>query len=138
YASGKVAASEVVDAHGVPADGWDFVVWTANGRSIIPLSCVDDAADPHDLPPVRSMGILNRDEGPGAITPGLVPFTSPEQAAGYFMLGETSKTSAAGKERGQTRSPFTQPFFPRDHALQAARFAEIIASAPHIETWMMN
>ncbi len=138
YISGEVSPEEVLDEHGVPRDGWDFVRWTENGRSIIPLACIPDAADLDDLAPVRSMGILNRDEGGAAITPGIVRFTSPAQAAGYFMLGETSKTSAAGKDRGRTRSPFTQPFFPREHGLQARRFGDLLATTDEVETWLMN
>ena len=84
------------------------------------------------------MGILNRDEGADAATPGILRFTSPEQAAGFFMLGETSKTSAAGKERGKTRSPFTQPFFPGKHGLQAERFAELAATMDGVTMWLMN
>ena len=138
YIAGEVRAADIVDARGVPADGWDFVVWTQNGRSIVPMSEIPGAADLHDIPPVQTMGILNRDEGPDAATPGIVRFASPQQAAGYFMLGETSKTSAAGKERGRTRSPFTQPFFPAKHGLQAQRFAEIAATMPHVGMWLMN
>lgn len=138
YVSGKVALAEVVDADGIPLDGWDFVVWTENGRSILPMSSVDDAADLDAVPPIESLGILNRDEGPDAATPGLVRFTSPEQAAGYLMLGETSKTSAAGKERGKTRSPFTQPFFPLAHTLQATRFSELAATFKETAMWEMN
>lgn len=122
----------------MPLEGWDFVVWTQNGRSVIPMSEIPEAADPRDVPPVGSMGILNRDEGSDAATPGIVRFVSPEQAAAYFMLGETSKTSAAGKERGRTRSPFTQPFFPRAAGLQAGRFNEIVATMPGVSLWMMN
>jgi phosphoenolpyruvate carboxykinase (ATP) len=138
YIAGEVSHAEVVDEHGVPLDGWDFVQWTGNGRSIVPLSSVDDAADLDDLPPVHSMGVLNRDEGDGAITPGILRFASPQQAAGYFMLGETTKTSAAGKERGKTRSPFTQPFFPGHHAQQAARFAELLTTTDGLDCWLMN
>jgi phosphoenolpyruvate carboxykinase (ATP) len=127
YIAGEVKVDDVVDSHGIPADGWDFVMWTQNGRS-----------DLHNIPQVKSMGILNRDEGYDAATPGIVRFTSPEQAAGYFMLGETSKTSAAGKERGKTRSPFTQPFFPAKHGLQAKRFAELAATMPGVTMWLMN
>lgn len=137
YIRGDVRNDEVLDAQGVPHDGWDFVQWTGNGRSIVPLASVDDAADLDDLPPVRSMGVLNRDEGQGAITPGILRFSSPEQAAGYFMLGETTKTSAAGKDRGKTRSPFTQPFFPGHHGLQATRFAELLTTC-ELDTWLMN
>ncbi len=138
YIAGEVKIDALVDSHGIPADGWDFLVWTQNGRSIVPLSSIPEAADLHRIPQVKSMGILNRDEGYDAATPGIIRFTSPEQAAGYFMLGETSKTSAAGKERGKTRSPFTQPFFPAKHGLQAKRFAELAATMPGVTMWLMN
>lgn len=139
YIAGTVKYADVVDAQGITTDGWDFVSWTQNGRSIIPLTAVKDAADlTKRLPPVQSMGTLNRDEGSLAATPGLVRFTSPAQAAGFFMLGETTKTSAAGKDRGKTRQPFTQPFFPLKHDLQAQRFQALAASMPHCQMWMMN
>jgi phosphoenolpyruvate carboxykinase (ATP) len=137
YISGEVKLDEVV-VDGIPKDGWDFVVWTENGRSIIPMSSIEDAAELEALEALHSLGILNRDEGNDAATPGLVRFTSPEQAAGYLMLGETSKTSAAGKERGKTRSPFTQPFFPRAHSLQAARFSELAKTFADTTMWLMN
>lgn len=135
---GSTRIADVIDDNGIPHDGWDFVVWTGNGRSIIPMSSVPGAADLHNIPPVTNMGILNRDEGADAAMPGIVRFTSPEQAAGYFMLGETSKTSAAGKDRGKTRSPFTQPFFPAAFGLQAKRFREVAATMPHVTMWLMN
>lgn len=138
YIAGEVTLADVTDENGIPADGWDFVVWTGNGRSIIPMSSIPGAANLHDLPRVASMGILNRDEGSDACMPGILRFTSPEQAAGYFMLGETSKTSAAGKDRGKTRSPFTQPFFPAQYGLQAGRFRELAATMPGVPMWLMN
>jgi phosphoenolpyruvate carboxykinase (ATP) len=138
FISGEVAYADVVDEMGVPADGWEFVKWSENGRSIIPMSSVEDAADLHHISSVEYMGILNRDEGEDACTPGIVRFTDPRQAAGFFMLGETTKTSAAGKERGKTRSPFTQPFFPQAHGLQAKRFSELAATMPKVGLWLMN
>ena len=138
YIAGDVKAEDVVDDNDVPNDGWDFVVWTQNGRSIVPMRAIPGAADLHKIPSVKSMGILNRDEGKDAATPGIVRFTSPEQAAGYFMLGETSKTSAAGKDRGKTRSPFTQPFFPAEHGLQAKRFKELASTMNNVSMWLMN
>lgn len=137
YISKNVKYEDVVDRNDIPQDGWDFVIWTQNGRSVFPLSVIKDAPDLSNIPPVASMGILNRDEGKEAATPGVLRFTGPEQAAGYFMLGETSKTSAAGKERGKTRSPFTQPFFPGPHGLQALRFSEI-AKTINADMWLMN
>jgi phosphoenolpyruvate carboxykinase (ATP) len=138
FISGKVKIDDVVDEYDIPQDGWDFTVWTQNGRSIIPMKAIKDAASFDDIPPMRSLGILNRDEGPEAAVPGIVRLSTPELAAGYFMLGETSKTSAAGKERGKTRSPFTQPFFPRPFGLQAKRFSELAAKLPGLQTWLMN
>ena len=138
YISGEVSITDVSDDNGVLNDGWEFVKWTGNGRSIIPMSRIEDAADLHNIAAVESMGILNRDEGADAATPGILRFTSPEQAAGYFMLGETTKTSAAGKEVGKTRSPFTQPFFPLAFGLQARRFSELAATMPHVDMWLMN
>jgi phosphoenolpyruvate carboxykinase (ATP) len=138
YIQGDVAIDTLVDAQGVLQDGWDFVRWTGNGRSIIPMSSIEDAANLDDIPLVRTMGILNRDEGLDAATPGIVRFTSSQQAAGYFMLGETTKTSAAGKDVGKTRSPFTQPFFPLAHGLQARRFSELAKTMPDVSLWLMN
>lgn len=138
YIAGQVKYDDLVDARGTTKDGWDFVVWTQNGRSIIPMSAIQDAADLHNIPQVRSIGTLNRDEGADAAMPGIVRFPTPEQAAGYFMLGETSKTSAAGKERGKTRSPFTQPFFPGAAGQQATRFSELVATMPEATLWLMN
>ncbi len=138
YVAGEVKIEDVLDDHGVPNDGWDFVAWTQNGRSIIPMSAIENAASLESIPPIQSLGILNRDEGFDAATPGVVRFVTPEQAAAYFMLGETTKTSAAGKERGKTRSPFTQPFFPRAPYLQARRFEQLAAQMPDLQLWLMN
>ncbi len=139
YIRGEVKAEDVVDPrYLVPKDGWDFVVWTQNGRSIIPLAIIKDAADLFNIPPLKFIGILNRDEGSDAATPGIIKFASPAQAAGYFLLGETSKTSAAGKERGKTRSPFTNPFFPRRFSLQADRYLELTRNMHDLVPWMMN
>ncbi len=138
YIEGEVELTDRIDENKIPDDGWDFLVWTQNGRSIFPLSLIPGVPDLNTIPSVRSMGILNRDEGPDAAVPGIVRFVSTDQAAAYFMLGETSKTSAAGKERGRTRSPFTQPFFPRAMGLQAMRFAELTADIPDLVTWLMN
>jgi len=138
YLNSEVKAEDVLDGFDIPKDNWDFVVWTMNGRSIIPMKAIKNAADFNNLPVLGSLGILNRDEGKDAATPGIVLFKSPEQAAGYFMLGETSKTSAAGKERGKTRSPFTQPFFPRSHDLQPVRFRELAGKFSNMQTWLMN
>jgi phosphoenolpyruvate carboxykinase (ATP) len=52
---------------------------------------------------------------------------STQQAAAYFMLGETQGTSAGGAdEMGKfLRVPGTNPFFPLRHDLQGNRFLEL-------------
>ena len=52
------------------------------------------------------------------------------QAAAYFMLGETTGTSAGGKdEEGKfLRVPGTNPFFPRDMADMGNRMLELLES----------
>jgi phosphoenolpyruvate carboxykinase (ATP) len=138
FLQGTVSRNDVINESGVLEDDWEFIDWTQNGRSVIPMSAIKNFADLSSIPPVTSMGILNRDEGPDAATPGIVRFTSPEQATAYFMLGETTKTSAAGKDVGKIRSPFTQPFFPRKLGLQADRFFELAGSMSELCLWMMN
>jgi phosphoenolpyruvate carboxykinase (ATP) len=138
YINGQADLEDHVDENMITEDGWDFLVWTQNGRSIFPLSAIPGVPDLNTIPPMLSMGMLDRDEGPDAAFPGIVKFKNLEQAAAYFMLGETTKTSAAGKDRGRIRSPFTQPFFPRAMGLQAVRFAELAEDIPGLVTWMMN
>ena len=134
--SGVMSIDECLDNRQLER-GFEFLRWTGNGRVVIPLNEIGESKVT-DLPHVEFLGILNRDEGEMACTPAIVKFASPEQAAGYFMLGETSKTSAAGSDRGKTRSPFTQPFFPRNHSHQATRFVEICETMPGVTMWMMN
>ncbi len=79
--------------------------------------------------------ILNRNEN---IIPGVARLNS-EQAAAYFMLGETTGTAAGGSaEEGKfLRVPGTNPFFPLPHGLQGNRMLELLASHP-IETYLLN
>jgi phosphoenolpyruvate carboxykinase (ATP) len=64
---------------------------------------------------------------------------SQAQAAAYFMLGETTGTSAGGKaEEGRfLRVPGTNPFFPLKHGLQGNRFLELLDTHP-MEVYLMN
>jgi phosphoenolpyruvate carboxykinase (ATP) len=61
------------------------------------------------------------------------------QAAAYFMLGETTGTSAGGKdEEGRfLRVPGTNPFFPLLHGWQGNRIRELLESHP-IDVFLMN
>ena len=79
--------------------------------------------------------ILNRNEN---IVPAVAKLEGP-QAAAFFMLGETTGTSAGGAaEEGKfLRVPGTNPFFPLPHDLQGNRFLELLAEHP-LEVYVMN
>jgi phosphoenolpyruvate carboxykinase (ATP) len=79
--------------------------------------------------------ILNRNEN---LIPAVAKLDQ-EQAAAYFMLGETTGTSAGGaSEAGKfLRVPGTNPFFPLPHGLQGNRILELLATHP-IETYLLN
>ena len=74
--------------------------------------------------PAEFLLILNRNEN---IVPGVARLDRAQTAA-YFMLGETTGTSAGGKdEEGKfLRIPGTNPFFPRDMADMGNRMLELL------------
>jgi phosphoenolpyruvate carboxykinase (ATP) len=100
--------------------------YTANGRGTFSLSAIEHH-DPRKLGKADFLLILNRNE---TIIPGVARMTSPEQAAAYFMLGETKGTSAGGAaEAGKfLRVPGTNPFFMRFDYMQGNRLVEMIES----------
>ena len=93
--------------------------YTANGRATFPLANIRHR-DPRDVPPVDYILLLNRND---SIIPAVVRLPR-EQAAAYFMLGETRGTSAGGAaEAGKSlRVPGTNPFFFDNDAWQGNRF----------------
>ena len=80
----------------------------------------------NDIPLAEFLLILNRNEN---IVPGVARLDR-AQAAAYFMLGETTGTSAGGKdEEGKfLRVPGTNPFFPRAMADMGNRMLELLDS----------
>jgi phosphoenolpyruvate carboxykinase (ATP) len=88
-----------------------------------------------DVGTVDYLLILNRNEN---LIPAVAKLDQ-EQAAAYFMLGETTGTSAGGaSEAGKfLRVPGTNPFFPLPHGLQGNRILELLATHP-IETYLLN
>ena len=109
--------------------------YTANGRSTFPLENIRHR-DPNNLPPVSYILLLNRNEN---IIPAVAQLKR-EQAAAYFMLGETKGTSAGGAaEAGKSlRVPGTNPFFFDNDALMGNRFLELLATMPDVEVYLMN
>ncbi len=108
--------------------------YTKNGRTTWPFSYVDPWP-PREIPKAEILLILNRNEN---IVPGVARLDQ-AQAAAYFMLGETTGTSAGGKdEEGKfLRVPGTNPFFPRAMADMGNRMLELLDSHP-LEVYVLN
>jgi phosphoenolpyruvate carboxykinase (ATP) len=109
--------------------------YTQNGRAVFSLEDLGRVKDARDLNRVDYLLILNWNEN---IIPAVSRLTQ-AQAAAYFMLGETTGTSAGGKaEEGKfLRVPGTNPFFPLRHGLQGNRIHELLDSHP-MEVYLMN
>jgi phosphoenolpyruvate carboxykinase (ATP) len=108
--------------------------YTANGRCTFGLDMIRHR-DPRDLPKASYLFILNRNED---IIPAVAKL-KPEQAAYYFMLGETKGTSAGGAaEAGKKlRVPGTNPFWFENDASQGNRLLEILETWP-LEVYLLN
>ncbi len=109
--------------------------YTQNGRAVFGMSDLARYRDATEVGTVDYLLILNRNEN---IIPSVARLNQ-EQAAAYFMLGETTGTSAGGAaEAGRfLRVPGTNPFFPMPHDLQGNRLLELLATHP-IETFLLN
>jgi phosphoenolpyruvate carboxykinase (ATP) len=109
--------------------------YTKNGRAVFSLADLGHFKDAADLGTVDFLLILNWNEN---IIPAVARL-SQAQAAAYFMLGETTGTSAGGKaEEGKfLRVPGTNPFFPLRQGQQGQRFLELLDTHP-IEVFLMN
>ena len=122
-----------VDPDGGKVDFFDDR-YTRNGRCTFGLADIRHR-DPRDLPKARYLFILNRNEN---IIPAVAKL-KPEQAAHYFMLGETKGTSAGGAaEAGKNlRVPGTNPFWFEDDSSQANRLLELLEQHP-LEVYLLN
>jgi len=117
-----------------PVDFFDMS-YTQNGRATFPMSSLGIWRDPREIGPVDHLLILNRNDN---VIPAVARL-SREQAAAYFMLGETQGTSAGGAaEEGRAlRVPGTNPFYPHRDEQQANRFWELMASCS-FDVYLLN
>src|SRR5918992_2192487 len=108
--------------------------YTQNGRATFSFSSIE-AGDARELESADFLLILNRNEN---IIPAVARLNA-EQAAAYFMLGETQGTSAGGAEEAGKflRVPGTNPFFPDDHDHQGNRFLELMGEH-QLDVYLMN
>lgn len=109
--------------------------YTQNGRAVFGMADLARFREATEIHTVDYLLILNRNEN---IIPSVARL-SQEQAAAYFMLGETTGTSAGGAaEAGKfLRVPGTNPFFPMAHGLQGNRILHLLDTHP-IETYLLN
>jgi phosphoenolpyruvate carboxykinase (ATP) len=124
---------ENVSQHGDEVDFYD-TNYTSNGRATFPFSVIE-AASADEIDEAHFLLILNKNEN---IVPAVAKLEGP-QAAAFFMLGETTGTSAGGADEAGKflRVPGTNPFFPMLHDLQGNRFLELLAENP-LEVFVMN
>jgi phosphoenolpyruvate carboxykinase (ATP) len=117
-----------------PVDFFD-TSYTKNGRATFQMESLGIWRDPREIGPVDDLLILNRNDN---IIPAVARLTR-EQAAAYFMLGETQGTSAGGKaEEGKAlRVPGTNPFYPHRDEQQANRFLALMASID-FDVYLLN
>ena len=124
---------ENVSQTGDEVDFYD-TSYTKNGRATFPFDVIESAAT-RPIDEAHFLLVLNRNEN---IIPAVAKLEGP-QAAAFFMLGETTGTSAGGAaEEGKfLRVPGTNPFFPLPHDLQGNRFLELLDEHP-LEVFLMN
>lgn len=114
---------------------WSDRSHTENGRAVISGRDIPGFLPPAEVDRADFMLILNRNAN---IIPAVARLTR-DQAAAYFMLGETQGTSAGGKaEAGKfLRVPGTNPFFVYRHEWQANRLREILETCD-LEVFVLN
>jgi phosphoenolpyruvate carboxykinase (ATP) len=110
-------------------------IHSENGRAIFLMSDIPNAKLVPVIEKADFLLILNRNEN---IIPAVAKLDK-FQAAAYFMLGETTGTSAGGKaEEGKfLRIPGTNPFFPLRQGFQGNRLKELLEIVP-MEVYIMN
>ncbi len=115
----------------------DFVnnSYTSNGRGTFSLDNIPHR-NPVNLPPVSVIIILNRNFD---IIPAVVKLKL-DQAAAFFMLGETSGTSAGepAEEGKFLRKPGTNPFFFSFDDLQGNRFFDLLSTIDNVGVFIFN
>ena len=104
----------------------------ANGRGILPLTSLPNSRvyKEIDLPPVSELDnlLIFFNTRRNTVVPILQELTSPEQAAGYFMLGESIETAAGDPAKaGQSvRVVGTNPFIVGDEGEEGNIFYEFV------------
>ncbi|MBE3588360.1 MAG: phosphoenolpyruvate carboxykinase (ATP) [Thermoanaerobacteraceae bacterium] len=109
---------------------------TSNGRGVILRRDVSGADDRIDIDKAHRIIFITRRD---TIIPPVARL-SPEQAAAYFMLGESIETSAGDPTRaGQSKRVVgTNPFIIGPEEEEGNRLLEILRSNPDMECYLLN
>lgn len=109
---------------------------TSNGRCVVLRSELKDADDHIDLVRAHKLIFITRRND---VVP-IVAKLTPEQAAAFFMLGESIETSAGDPSKaGQSkREVGTNPFLIGPEAEEGNRLLKILAANPEMEGYLLN
>lgn len=109
---------------------------STNGRGLVPREAIPNTSDRIDLPRVDILLFNMRRND----TPPVGRLVSPEQAAAYFMLGESTITSAEDPSRvGQAKRVVGfDPFIVDRPHTNGNRLLQILRNSPHIGCYVLN
>jgi phosphoenolpyruvate carboxykinase (ATP) len=109
---------------------------TSNGRGVVLRRFIRGTGDGIDLPKANKIVFITRRND---VVPVCARLT-PEQAAAYFMLGESIETSAGDPTRaGQAkREVGTNPFIVGPEAEEGNRLLEILRENPDMRAYILN
>src|SRR5262249_14924044 len=109
---------------------------TSNGRGVVLRRFIKGSGDGIDLPKANKIVFITRRND---VVPVCARLTS-EQAAAYFMLGESIETSAGDPTRaGQAkREVGTNPFIVGSGAQEGNRLLQILRENPDMQACILN
>ncbi len=108
---------------------------TTNGRAVVLRSEMEDTDNDVDLPQTHMIIFLTRRD---TIIPPVAKLSN-EQAAAFFMLGESMGSAASDVSPGKPRRVVgTNPFIIGSKDEEGNRFYEIISANPHLDCYFLN
>lgn len=117
---------------------FDDINFCENGRALVPRYAIPNTDAKIDLEQVDIIFFNTRRYD----LPLIGRLVSPEQAATFFMLGESTQTSAGTEDKSQIGKPMRVPGFdpfiiPPIHK-NGQRFYDILKKNPHLKVYIVN
>ena len=108
---------------------------TTNGRAVVLRSEMEDTDNSIDLAQTNTIIFLTRRN---TIIPPVAKLNN-EQAAAFFMLGESMGSAASDVSPGKPRRVVgTNPFIIGSESEEGNRFYKIISKNPHLDCYFLN